>query len=212
MTEESTTAHNADTEVVDNTTDDVEKESTAARIVRICVISNNVLNIPLTICAFLLFGQPNQGFNVLMFAIISCLKCMWNYMLVRSDQLYKYPITYGAWLGSSMIMIFVYLSQAIYWGQLSGCSDVKDFTGDVDVDHYECSHTSAMISVSVFTSFMFSFETVATFKLLRSNEEILNQPAEGQDDESANRSSRKKKSKWWEVGTNDISAPLLEED
>jgi len=111
-----------------------------------------------------------------------------------------------------MIMIFVYLSQAIYWGQLSGCSDVKDFTGDVDVDHYECSHTSAMISVSVFTSFMFSFETVATFKLLRSNEEILNQPAEGQDDESANRSSRKKKSKWWEVGTNDISAPLLEED
>ena len=42
MTEESTTAHNADTEVVDNTTDDVEKESTAARIVRICVISNNV--------------------------------------------------------------------------------------------------------------------------------------------------------------------------
>ena len=129
-------------------------------------------------------------------------------MLLKKESLAKYPITFGAWLGSSMIMVFVYFTTGIYWGALSKCDDPISDGAPVTNSHFKCEDTEAMVALCTFAVMLFVTELVMVCTLLKAKTPLMTELGPG-DEESGRR--RKKSGNWWETDNNDANEPLLDD-
>jgi hypothetical protein len=98
------------------------------------------------ICAFVVSQTWNAGFNVVLTGLI--------YIAYPSAAFYVLknmcePALIGALIGSGIMLSFISLMTAVYWGQLSDCESVSE-----TISHYSCSQTAAYGAVSFFAVVM----------------------------------------------------------
>mmetsp|Transcript_10590 Transcript_10590/g.31985 ORF Transcript_10590/g.31985 Transcript_10590/m.31985 type:complete len:187 (+) Transcript_10590:242-802(+) len=76
----------------------------------------------LLICSFVVAATANAGFNAVLTAILSCTFVVGAYRVLNRSQS---TLAVGFVIGVSTMMSFLMLMTAVFWGQLSGCEDVR---------------------------------------------------------------------------------------
>ena len=128
---------------------------------------------------------------------------LWNYFLIKKENLSKYPITFGAWIGSSAVLSFVYLTSGIYWAALSNCDEEPP---NVDLNQYDCSKTGAMVTMCLFAFLLTACEIIILCNLNQAKKEIMVNYRQSESDEE-----NKTNEPWWSaVDNNNMSEPLLD--
>mmetsp|Transcript_2633 Transcript_2633/g.4799 ORF Transcript_2633/g.4799 Transcript_2633/m.4799 type:complete len:191 (+) Transcript_2633:131-703(+) len=81
---------------------------------------------------------------------------------------------YGAVLGSSCVVTFVYLESAIFWGQYSSCEKYHH-NDSISNNSYgvACSDTPAMTSLCTFSVFLFLLSIALAGTLLQHKDDLL---------------------------------------
>ena len=130
-------------------------------------------------------------------------------MLWKKGSLAKFPITFGAWLGSSMIMVFLYFTTGIYWGALSNCNDPIPSENPVDNSHFKCEDTETMVALCTFSIMLFCNELVMVCTLLKAKTVLMTETEEDEESGSGLGGRRKKSGNWWEVENSDANEPLI---
>lgn len=81
---------------------------------------------------------------------------------------------YGAVLGSSCVVTFVYLESAIFWGQYSGCEKYHHNDSISDSSYgVACTNTAAMTSLCTFSVFLFLLSIASAGVLLQHKDDLL---------------------------------------
>ncbi|CAM9790647.1 unnamed protein product, partial [Ascophyllum nodosum] len=110
------------------------------------------------ICACVVSGNANAGFNVVLTGIIyvvyvGMLGAVFNKKRsvdgAADAAMAIEPMVGGLLIGMTTMMCFLSLMTAIYWGEMSGCEDTDD-----DVTGYSCISASGMAAVSWFASLL----------------------------------------------------------
>ncbi|GAB5029846.1 Hypothetical protein NocV09_00104580 [Nannochloropsis oceanica] len=94
-----------------------------------------------TICSFVVASTANMGFNAVLTALLYIFYVAGTYHVLQRS---KMPLAIGFVLGVSVMITFLSLMTAIFWGQLSNCSP-----GYYDVKRYSCTVAGAVATVPV---------------------------------------------------------------
>lgn len=167
-----------------------------------------VLNVGFIITACTLVDAVNMGFNVVLISIVSTIKGVWSYFLIRQLKQSSYPIAYGIWIGASLIMIIVYLITAIYWGEMSQCEKLPEGTS---IDQYECRDKNAMESASGIATLLFLCEIFLAVTLVTRQSYLLrgySTYSYSEEPESAY-NDNVSVTNWWDEEDN-VNEPLLD--
>lgn len=117
------------------------------------------------ISAFVVAGNANQGFNVVIEALAFIGFVVAAFQVINKRQT---PLAVGTIIGVSFVLVFTALMSAIFWGELSKCEDIK-----VNVDGYSCEQVPAMRAVCTFAVFLFLLGAAFTALLILWRDEVL---------------------------------------
>jgi hypothetical protein len=125
-----------------------------------------VLCFPFAICAFVVAGTANAGFNVVLTAFIqiafqSGAYYVLNMLPTRSSMMV------GFLIGCSAMLTLMMLMCAIYWGQLSNCEKMRE-----DINQYSCDNPTGYGAVCFFGSLLFIIQVFFTYGLVIWRDEI----------------------------------------
>ncbi|CAM9288026.1 unnamed protein product [Phaeothamnion confervicola] len=116
--------------------------------------------LPFMLCTFLVASTKNMGFNVVLTGL---LLLFWEtgsiWLMKKGPQ----AMSHGFLIGVSVVMFFVTIMTAIYWGQLSYC----DAAYDGDLDQYTCDNKSSMRGVAAFASLVWIFQIPFTILIIQ---------------------------------------------
>lgn len=123
--------------------------------------------------AFFLISNDYAGFVGLFLGIIYLLTIVLTYRVLRKDITTR--TSYGILLGVTLILIFMSLESAIFWGQYAGCTPFKYTLNITNASAYavECTNPWAMRSVSTFSVFLFLSYICQLALLIKYKEELL---------------------------------------
>ncbi|CAM9646362.1 unnamed protein product [Discosporangium mesarthrocarpum] len=111
-------------------------------------------------CACVAATIQNAGFNVV---LTGTLLFAWEIGTVWLMGKGPRPLSHGFLIGVSLVMFFLVIMTAIYWGQLANC----DASYDGDYSHYSCNHKAAIRGVAAFASIIWIFQIPFTLVIIR---------------------------------------------
>ncbi|KAM3569163.1 hypothetical protein VYU27_008728 [Nannochloropsis oceanica] len=126
-----------------------------------------------TICSFVVASTANMGFNAVLTALLYIFYVAGTYHVLQRS---KMPLAIGFVLGVSVMITFLSLMTAIFWGQLSNCSP-----GYYDVKRYSCTNPSAYGATCAFATLLFLIQLFFTSALVLWRDEFI-QDASAYDD------------------------------
>jgi len=108
----------------------------------------------LLITSLAVSDTPNAGFNIVLTSLLFELFTLGGlYVLTKSQS----PVAVGFLLGVGTMMTIMGLMTAIYWGQLSGCTQILnsiDISSDV-ISQYACNHKGGYRAICIFSTLLF---------------------------------------------------------
>ena len=130
-----------------------------------------VCSICYLISALFLSGNSYAGFNALLTGFLYAGSAGLTYYGLK--QVLSRTI-FGIILGVAVMLIFISLETAIFWGQYSGCTPAPP-SGSSSSHHYgvECDHTGAMSSACFFSVMMLLSYLLLIGTLIKFKSEIL---------------------------------------
>uniref|UniRef100_A0A7S1TNM9 MARVEL domain-containing protein n=1 Tax=Phaeomonas parva TaxID=124430 RepID=A0A7S1TNM9_9STRA len=131
----------------------------------------------LLICSFVVAATANAGFNAVLTAILSCTFVVGAYRVLNRSQS---TLAVGFVIGVSTMMSFLMLMTAVFWGQLSGCEDVKD-----DPDQYSCDNKKAYGATCAMSVLLFLLDVSFTILLVLWRDDFMSESS-GYDDIGGN--------------------------
>jgi hypothetical protein len=121
------------------------------------------------ISAFFLSGNSYAGFNAVLTGFLYAGSAGLTYYGLK--RMLNRTI-FGIILGVAVMLTFVSLETAIFWGQYSGCTPAKSLTRRLTIG-VECNYTSAMSSACFFSVVMFISYLALICTLIKFKREIL---------------------------------------
>ena len=112
----------------------------------------------------------NSGFNIVVTACLLLLYPLISYYIIGN---YRRPLYIGGIIGAGIVLSFMILETAIYWGQLSLCEPI-----DVEISHYSCDNRIGYRFVSLFGIIVFVLQFCFTGYMLYKQEDLLKDFAE----------------------------------
>jgi len=125
-----------------------------------------VLCFPFMICAFVVAGTANAGFNVVLTAFMEigfqagAYYCL-NMLPTRSS------FTVGFLTASSVYLTLIMLMTAIFWGQLANCEKTRE-----DINQYSCENPTGYSAVSFFGSLLFIVQLLFSYGMHKWRNEL----------------------------------------
>eukprot|EP00607_Mallomonas_marina_P010305 CAMPEP_0182418374 /NCGR_PEP_ID=MMETSP1167-20130531/2827_1 /TAXON_ID=2988 /ORGANISM="Mallomonas Sp, Strain CCMP3275" /LENGTH=184 /DNA_ID=CAMNT_0024592559 /DNA_START=123 /DNA_END=677 /DNA_ORIENTATION=+ len=136
-------------------------------LIMLIIGAQAVLSFPFTICAFVVSGTANAGFNVVLTALLLNAFIGGSYYVVRKS---KTPIAVGFLIGCAIMMTLLSLMTAVYWGQLANCQMV-----DRDVKQYSCEQVGGYSAVAAFASLLFIVQIAFTGAIIKYRAELIDE-------------------------------------
>lgn len=131
------------------------------------LLSASVFTFSFTICALVVSGTANAGFNVVFTALLNAGWIGGSYYVVRNS---KTPLAIGFLIGVSCMMSILDFMTAIYWGQLSKCSKTSAL-----ISQYSCSNPTAYGAVCFFAVFLFLVQLAFSVAVILWRSELIHE-------------------------------------
>lgn len=139
------------------------------------------LTVAYVISSFFVVSNPYNGFNAIVLGVIYGFSISLGYYFIRNSIS---RTKFGFVLSTAVILIFISLENAIFWGQYSGCQtfDSADARRLREISYFHvtrrlfdsaCAHTAAMKSLCAFSVLLFLSYIFEVFILLRFKDEFL---------------------------------------
>lgn len=125
------------------------------------------LSIPFVLCAFMVGGTSNNGFNVVVTSLMTLTFAGGAYFLLKVRESCE-PLQYGFLVGCSTVMTMQVLMSAIFWGQLANCD-----TQAKEVAQYTCDSPATYSLVSLLASLLFIFQSIFTAACVLWRDDVL---------------------------------------
>ena len=121
----------------------------------------------LTICAFVVAGTANAGFNIVLSAFLNMGFILGAWYVFRNS---KTPIAVGFLIGALCPLAFLNMMNGVYWGQLSHCT-----VGVVGLSQYTCTNPTAYGAVSVFSVLIFLMQSMLIYVIISWRGALINE-------------------------------------
>ncbi|EWM28982.1 hypothetical protein Naga_100737g2 [Nannochloropsis gaditana] len=129
------------------------------------LVTQGVFVLCYTICSFVVASTANMGFNAVLTALLYIFYVAGTYHVLQRS---KMPLAVGFVLGVSVMITFLSLMTAIFWGQLANCSP-----GYYDIKRYSCTNRSAYSATCAFATLLFLVQLVFTSALVLWRDEFI---------------------------------------
>jgi hypothetical protein len=129
------------------------------------IYSQSLFGVILMIAAFSVSGTANVGFNIVLTSLLDIAYPVAAYYAINIE---KSVMATGATVGAGVMMIFITLMTAIYWGNLSVCEKTSD-----TISGYSCSQRIGYRSICIFSILLLGAQSAFTLFLITSRNDIL---------------------------------------
>jgi len=133
-----------------------------------------VLTFSFSICALVVAGTANVGFNVVFTALLNIGWVGGSYFVIKNS---KTPLAIGFLIGVSCMICIISFMTSIYWGQLSKCSKIA-----LAISQYTCSNPTAYGAVCFFSVFLFLDQLAFSIAVILWKGELINEQGGIYDD------------------------------
>ena len=137
----------------------------------------SIFSFGLTICAFVVAGTSNAGFNIVLSSFLNMGFLLGAWYVIRNS---KTPIAIGFLIGALCPLAFLNMMNGVYWGQLSHCT-----VGIVGLSQYTCTNPTAYGAVSVFSVLIFLLQSMLAFVIISWRGALINEEGMYHEDTSS---------------------------
>ena len=123
------------------------RRTTTKGALQLFVSVHGLLTVCYAIPAFMLSKEANFGFCTVLSIFLLVVYDLLSLLVAFSDSFSE--LRTGLLLGCTLVLVWINLEMAVYWGQMSGCDE--RFSGDF-IDQYSCNDTDAMSVLAVVAS------------------------------------------------------------
>ena len=133
----------------------------------LCLYIISIFTFGLTICAFVVAGTANSGFNIVLSSFLNVGFVLGAWYVIRNS---KTPIAVGFLIGAVCPMALLNMMNGIYWGQLSHCT-----VGVAGLSQYTCTNPTAYGAVSVFSVLIFLMQSMLAYVIISWRGSLINE-------------------------------------